>query len=343
MLKTIEKKIPKKVKKQKVLEELMKLMKSNEIIAIASLKGLRARQLQEIRKILRNNGIYLKVAKNTLFKKAIEECSNDLKNIEALGKYLSEQNAFIFSNGNPFELALILEKNKVYMEAKAGDIAQNDIIVPAGNTGMTPGPIISKFNALKIPVKIEEGSIWITKDTIVAKKGDIISPDLADILKRLNIKPIEVKMRIKALYFNGRILGEEELKLNIEEYHQMIKDAVRNAYVIAIDVALPIPEVMVQVITKAARIARKIAAEIATPEPGIIKETLAIANSRALMLAMKLMQINPELKIIEGITMPAAASAAPSAEAKPKEEKKKEEKKEKEEEEIAEGLASLFG
>ncbi|MCR6623230.1 MAG: 50S ribosomal protein L10 [Candidatus Verstraetearchaeota archaeon] len=342
MLKTIEKKIPKKVKKQKVLEELMELMKSNEIIAIASLKGLRARQLQEIRKILRDNGIHLKITKNTLFRKAIEECSKDLKNIESLEKYLSEQNAFIFSNGNPFELALILEKNKVYMEAKAGDIAQNDIVVPTGNTGMTPGPIISKFNALKIPVKIEEGSIWITKDTVVAKKGDIISPDLADILKRLNIKPIEVKMRIKALYFNGRILGEEELKLNIEEYRQMIKDAVRNAYIIAIDVALPIPEVMVQIITKAARIAKKVAAEVAAPEPGIIKETLAIANNRALMLAMKLMQINPELKI-EGITMPAAASAAPSAEAKPKEEKKKEEKKEKEEEEVAEGLASLFG
>jgi large subunit ribosomal protein L10 len=342
MLKTIEKKIPKKVKKQKVLEELMELMKSNEIIAIASLKGLRARQLQEIRKILRDNGIHLKITKNTLFRKAIEECSKDLKNIESLEKYLSEQNAFIFSNGNPFELALILEKNKVYMEAKAGDIAQNDIVVPTGNTGMTPGPIISKFNALKIPVKIEEGSIWITKDTVVAKKGDIINPDLADILKRLNIKPIEVKMRIKALYFNGRILGEEELKLNIEEYRQMIKDAVRNAYIIAIDVALPIPEVMVQIITKAARIAKKVAAEVAAPEPGIIKETLAIANNRALMLAMKLMQINPELKI-EGITMPAAASAAPSAEAKPKEEKKKEEKKEKEEEEVAEGLASLFG
>jgi ribosomal protein L12E/L44/L45/RPP1/RPP2 len=94
--------------------------------------------------------------------------------------------------------------------------------------------------------------------------------------------------------------------------------------------------------TKATRIAKKVAAEAAAPEPGIIKETLAIANNRALMLAMKLMQVNSELKI-EGITMPAAASAAPSAEAKPKEEKKKEEKKEKEEEEVAEGLASLFG
>jgi len=342
-LKPLEKRVPKKVKKQEILEELIKLLKSNEIVAIASLKGLRARQLQEIRKILRNNNIHLKIAKNTLFKKAIEKCSNDLENIEALEKYLSEQNAFIFSNGNPFELTLILEKNKVYMEAKAGDIAQNDIVVPSGNTGMTPGPIISKFNALKIPIKIEEGSIWITRDTVVAKKGDVISPDLADILKRLNIKPIEVKMRIKALYFNKRILEEEDIKLNIEEYSQTIKNAIRNAYAIAIYTALPIPEIMTQVITRAMKIAKKVAAEAAAPDPTILKETLLVANSRAVILAMKLMQTNSELKI-EGITMPAAVSAAPSAEAKPKEEKKKEEeKKEEEEEEVAEGLAALFG
>ncbi|MEM4482661.1 MAG: 50S ribosomal protein L10, partial [Candidatus Methanomethylicia archaeon] len=308
MLKTSIKKQPKSVRKQRILEELIQLIRSNEILAIASIRGLRTQQLQEIRKILRERGIHLKIAKNSLFKKALEKCEKKLENIEKLEAQLSDQNAFIFLNENPFTIITLLEKNKVYTEAKAGDIAQNDIIVPAGNTGMTPGPIISKLNALKIPIKIEEGSIWITKDTVVAKIGDVISQDLADILKRLNIKPIEVKLKLKSIYYKGRVLTGEELKLNIEEYRTSIINAVRSAFKLSIEAVIPTHETMQLIIMKATKIANKIAEETVIPIPELMPKAIASANTKAIILAQKLMQINPDIKI-EGIQSATVASS----------------------------------
>jgi large subunit ribosomal protein L10 len=62
------------------------------------------------------------------------------------------------------------EKNKTKMTAKAGDVAPNDIIVPAGNTGLPPGPAISELHDVGIRTKIDVGSVWIVNDATVVKK-----------------------------------------------------------------------------------------------------------------------------------------------------------------------------
>ncbi|MEM2136514.1 MAG: 50S ribosomal protein L10 [Candidatus Methanomethylicia archaeon] len=339
MLKIEGESLQKREKKLRLIEDTVKLIKSNKFIAIASIKGLRAQQLQEMRTILRKNNVDIKVTKNKIFQKAIEKCSKDLENLELLLDYLKDQNAFIFTNENPFIIQLILEKNKVFAEAKIGDIAQNDITIPAGNTGLSPGPIISKFNKLKIPIKIEEGSIWITKDTIVAKKGEKINPDLVDLLKRLNIKPMEIKLNTRVAYYNGRIISGDQLKINIEEYRQSIINAVRAAYALSISAIIPTNETIIPIITKAEKIAKSLAIEIVTPDPQIMKTTITMANNKAIILAQKLVQVNPNINI-EGLQ---SVTAAPTVEAKEKEEKGKKEEEKKEEEEVAEGLASLFG
>ncbi|MCS7097238.1 MAG: 50S ribosomal protein L10 [Candidatus Methanomethylicia archaeon] len=330
-----------KIRKQKILEELINLMSSNNVITIVDLRGVRASQLQEIRHMLRNNNINVKVSKNSLFIKALEKCKGYVKNSEDIIKYLKGQNAFIFAKENPFSILLLLEKNKVYTEAKAKDIAPNDIVVPAGNTGMSPGPIISKFNTFKIPIKIEEGSIWITKDTVVAKKGDVISQDLADLLKRLNIKPIEVKLNVKAMYFDGIVLSGDQLVVDINRYRQSIIDAVKIAHVLSIEAVIPIRETIIQIISRAVKIADVISSRTVIPDPNLIKRSLVNAKLKAMVVAQKIMDINPEIKI-EGIITP-LKTVSPPTEGKGKVVEEDKKKEEKEEEEIAEGLAALFG
>jgi len=182
--------------KAQVIKELKELIESHPVFAIAELTGIRAKQLQEMRKKFRDT-FKIKVAKNTLMKIALSQLSDKLPNIEKIFPYLTGSNAFIFTNINAFSLYSLLEKNKIPSFAAPGDIAQEDIVVPAGNTGITPGPILSKFSQLKIPTKIQEGSVWIAKDTVVAKAGDVISADLADLLMRLGIKPITVGLKVK--------------------------------------------------------------------------------------------------------------------------------------------------
>ncbi|MEM2673487.1 MAG: 50S ribosomal protein L10, partial [Candidatus Bathyarchaeia archaeon] len=155
--------------KSEKIEEIKGLLMKYHTLGIANLHKVRAPQLQEIRKNL--EGIaYLKVFKNTLVERALKEMGNK-PNLERLKEHMQGSNVYLFTNYNPFKLALILERSKVKVTAKAEDIATEDIIVPAGNTGLPPGPIISQLNAVGIPTRIEGGSVWISRDTIVARKG----------------------------------------------------------------------------------------------------------------------------------------------------------------------------
>ena len=322
-------------KKIAIVKELSELINSNNVIAIASLHNLRARQIQELRKTLSTIFI-LKVSKNALMKKAIDQCTKTKPRIKRLEEFLQGQNAFLFSNENPFLLAITLNKHKVLAEAKAGDKTPNDIIIPAGNTGITPGPLMSKFSAFKIPVKIEEGSIWVTKDTVAVKAGEKINPDLADLLKRLNIKPIEVKLSLKSAYYDGLIISTEELQIDLDKYRKDIVHAYKTALSLLIETSMITPESAPIIISKAVKIANYLAAEMAIPEPETLKHSIYLANSRAIALATKISQIHPELNLI----VPSAATPV-VASAEPKKEDKK--KKEEKEEEVAEGLAALFG
>ncbi len=142
--------------------------------------------------------VHMKVIKNTLMKLAIE--NNEGKpELKKLVEHLQGSNVFLFTNLNPFKLALLLEKGKVKTTAKAGDMAAFDVIVPAGNTGQPPGPIISQLNAVGLPTKIESGSVWISKDTLVVRKGEVISEKLASVLSKLGIKPVEAGLSRKLL------------------------------------------------------------------------------------------------------------------------------------------------
>jgi len=144
---------------QQVLEEksteveaIKDILKEYKSVGIASLKKVRASQLQELKKSMAGK-VYLRVLKNTLIKIAIDEMNQaELKKLE---EYLEGSNVFLFTDLNPFKLALMLERGKVKTTAKSGDVAAMDVVIPSGNTGQPPGPVISQLNAVGLPTRIE--------------------------------------------------------------------------------------------------------------------------------------------------------------------------------------------
>ena len=100
------------------------------------------------------------------------------------------------------------------MAAKGGDIAPNDLVIPAGNTGINPGPVLSEFKESKVPTKIDQGTIWVSKDTVVAKTGDSISQKLAALLSKLDIKPIEAGIAVNYAIAEGLEFKEKDLKIH---------------------------------------------------------------------------------------------------------------------------------
>jgi large subunit ribosomal protein L10 len=290
------------IKKRKVSREkqesvayLQSLFEKYPVFAIADLKGLKASQLQVLKKKFKDE-IEIHIAKNTLTKIALSNLSGKYKDMEAITKYLDGPNAFIFSKKNPFYMYLMFEKNKVASAASPGDIAPIDIMVTAGNTGMQPGPILSKFGASKIQTKMQDGTVWIAKDTVVAKKGDTISGDLADLLGKLGLKPILVGIKLRMGYDEGVIPGDV-LAINLDEYRVNVMGAVHQAFNLSINAVYPTKETVPLLIAKAYMEAKSVAVKSGSPLPEVMGDVLALAEQRGKAVAKAVKEKHPEINL----------------------------------------------
>ena len=231
------------LEKAEEVKEIKNFIQQYNVVGVASLQKVRAPQLQELRRKLEDSA-NLRVIKNTIMRRAIAECK-EKPGLEALEEHVTGSNIFLFTNLNPFKLALLLHKSRVKTTAKAGDTAAHDVIVPAGNTGLPPGPIISQFTAVGLPTRMEAGSVWITHDTQVAKKGQTIEARLASVLSKLGLKPVEAGLTLKAVFDDGLIITEEQLRLNLEEVRRDVEEANALALNLSLNTAFPTPENMI--------------------------------------------------------------------------------------------------
>ena len=273
------------LQKARQVEEIKKLLSQYRVIGIASLEKVRAAQLQELKRKLEKE-VVMKVFKNTLVKRAIDELGDP--KLKKLEEYLTGPNIFLFTNMNPFKLSILLEKNKVRAIAKAGDKASFDVVVPAGNTGLSPGPVISQFSTVGIPTRIESGSVWVNKDTLVCRKGEVISLQLANILSKLGIKAVEIGLSLKVVYDDGYIITEEDLVVDLDEIRKSIEEAHSYAFNLSINAAIPIPENVGLLLQKAHQEAYFLAVNAAVPIKETIGDLLRKAHAEALALSQKI-------------------------------------------------------
>jgi large subunit ribosomal protein L10 len=262
--------------------EITELIQQYRVIGVASLQKVRAPQLQEFKRNLSDKAL-MRVMKNTLVRMAIENCK-DKPELEKLVDYLQGSNIYIFTDLNPFKLALMLEHGKVKTTAKSGDIAAFDVIVPAGNTGQPPGPIISQLNAAGLPTRIESGSVWISKDTLVVRKGEAISERLASVLSKLGIKPVETGLALTFAFDDGMILTQDQLKTDIDAVKRDVENTCAEALALSLGIAYPTKDNTATLLQIAQREAYALSINGAIPT----KETLAdlIRKAHTQMLAL---------------------------------------------------------
>ena len=276
--------------KAEEVQEIKTLLQQYKAVGVASLQKVRAAQLQELRRKLEKSA-YLRVVKNTIIKRAIAECK-DKPGLENLEESLGGSNMFLFTNLNPFKLVLLLEKSRVKTTARAGDVAAFDVIIPAGTTGLPPGPIISQFTAVGLPTRIEAGSVWVSRETMVAKKGDVMTARIASVLSKLGIKPVEVGLTLKAVYDEGLILTEEQLRLDLGEVRRSIEEAHAYAFNLSLKAAYPLPENIIPLLQIVHREAYSLALNAGIPTRDTIVDLLRKAHTEMLSLSARLATVN---------------------------------------------------
>ena len=325
-------------KKEKVAD-LENLTNSHEIVGIVNLADIPAPQLQTMRKSLSGKAI-LKMSRKNFIKIALENVGKE--NIEGLSDYLEGQPAMVFTEMNPFKLFKILEDSKTEAPAKAGSIAPADIVVPAGDTSFPPGPILGELQQAGIPAKIDKGSIVVQEDAVVVEEGEPVPKNVADVLTKLEIYPMEVGIDLLAVYEDNTIYTADVLKIDEEETKTSIASAYQSAINLSVFAGILNSESAPLLIQKAARDAMNLAINANILTSKTTDQILSKAYAQMLAIASQLSDDALDDELREKLSSQPQA-AAPAEEAVEEVEEEEEEEEEDAEVSAAAGLGALFG
>ena len=245
--------------KKTFVEKIVQKIKEYPVVAIVNFQNLPAPQLQKMRALLLKNEVQMIMTRKKLLELALQNSGKE--NIEQLKDKIKGMPALLFSKSNPFTLYKNIQKNKSEAPAKAGQIAPKEVVVKAGPTNFAPGPIISELASVGIKTKVEDGKLAIIDDVVVAKEGDEISQKLAETLKRLDIKPMEIGLDLVAVWENGLVFDAKQLFIDEAEYMGKLTTAAQWAMNLAVEAAVTTPETTELLLQKAFRDAKALALE----------------------------------------------------------------------------------
>jgi len=277
-------------RKTQMYQQLQELPKKYNVVAIIKMKKVRSTQILPLRKVLKGDVEFVAI-KDKVAQKALN--SIDIPGIKKIADQLEGQCMFLFTNMSPFKLNVLLAKNKVMMAARGGDIASIDIVVPAKNTGIAPGPMLTEFKEAGIPTKIDQGTIWIAKDSTPVLKGEAINEKLASILGKLDIKPVEAGISLYSALEEGTTYAEEEMIVDVEKIRTQFGQAHQEAVSLSIEAAYITSDNIAQILSKAAQHARSLSIESGFMTDETKEQILQKANAQARAVASQAKEYTP--------------------------------------------------
>jgi len=272
-------------------QQLQELPKRYNVIALVRMEKVRSSQLLPLRKKFKGEVEILSI-KDKVAQKALAGLK--IPSIEKMLDKLVGQCVLMFTNMSPFKLNILLGKNKIMLPARGGDVASIDVVIKAGNTGITPGPILTDFKEAGIATKIDQGTIWITKDSTPAKKGGVISAKLATLLSKLDVKPVEAGISLDTAIADGILYAKDEMAIDVEKYRNAFAQAYQEALSLSIEIGYVTKENIIPLLSKASQGAKSLAIEAVYLTDETKEQVLQKAHAQARALAAKAKNYTPE-------------------------------------------------
>jgi len=266
--------------KQKEINDIYNKLINYKTVGLVDIKGLPAQQFHELRKKLREK-MEIIVVRKVILKYAFELAKSKMPNIEQLYSKIGEMPALILSNENPFKISKAFSENMAPTFAKPGQLAPEDIEIQEGPTPFTPGPMIAELQALGLKTKVEGGKLVVIKKTTITKKGMPISQGVADLLVKLDIKPMLVGFNFTGAWEDKFIYDKDVLKFNIKDYMDNLAIAASNAFMLSLGLPYPTKENINILISKAYKEAKILGLDKNIISKEILPELMYKAQAQA--------------------------------------------------------------
>ena len=216
------------------VKKLTDLFTSKKVVGIVEIGGIPAPQMQQMRSNLHGT-TNIRSAKNSLLFRALDEAEKQIKGISGLKELITGQTAVIATDMNPFKLFGQIKTTRTMAPARGGETAAHDIMVKAGDTPFKPGPVVGELQKVGIPAAIQEGKVIIKNDKVIVPEGEKIPKDVAQMLTRLEIYPVEIGMTLHAVFEDGSIFKPDVLDIDVDVFIGRMSQASSNAFNLAIE------------------------------------------------------------------------------------------------------------
>jgi len=226
-----------KDRKYTLAEELAEHFGNYSKLFLVDVDNVGSNQLHQIRIALRGKAI-IYCGKNTQMRRVIRELEKENPMLERVRNVLKLNLAIVFTNDNLSEIRDVIVNNKVAAPARAGQLAQCNVVVPAGNTGMEP-TMTSFLQALNIPSKITKGSIEILSPVELIMQGDKVEASQCALLEKLGIKPFSYGLVVKHVYDDGAMYDPAVLDITEEAILASFAAGIKNIAAVSIVTGVP--------------------------------------------------------------------------------------------------------
>jgi len=224
-------------RKQAYFAKLAKLLEEYPKIMIVGADNVGSNQMQRIRKSLRGKAVIL-MGKNTMVRKAIRGAAEANPKLNAILPTIRGNVGLVFAKDDLSAIKKTILENRVAAPAKVGAIAPNDVIVPAGPTGMEPTQT-SFLQALNIQSKIVKGQVEIINDVKLIVTGQKVGSSESTLLAKLSIKPFQYGLQILTIYDEGSLYEASVLDMTDDIILDKFKNGLQNVASVALALRIP--------------------------------------------------------------------------------------------------------
>lgn len=262
--------------KQSEVARLEQLAKKYPVVAVADLSGFPA-NLHGALKVKLAGKAVLTVSKRKVIQRALQNAGVD----DSITKDLKGSTAVLFSQINPFELYALVKQSSGKVAAKEGQIAPEDLIIPAGDTGLPPGPALSDLKGAGLNVRVQGATIAVMEDKVVTKKGEAITAPVVNVLGKFGIKPIKLRLNVTNVLEGKELFAASTLDIDEEAVFAQFMKAEQQAFNLAVNASIFTEKSTPVIITKAFREAKQVALDSNFLTEVTVGEILAKAERAA--------------------------------------------------------------
>lgn len=263
------------------VEKLAGLINNYPVIGIVDMTSFPSRQLVLMKKVLKDKAL-LKIAKKSFIIRAIEKSGR-----KELINHIAGQPALLLTRENPFVIAKLISDNRAKAGARPNAVMPNDVSIAAGETSFSPGPIVGELQKAGIKAAIERGKVVIKEDSVIAKAGERVDAKKAEIINKLGLEPIELKLRLIAAWENNFVFGESALGITAQQVMEWLKNASASTLNFTFNIGYPTKYNIKFFVQKAFRSTKAVALKANYACDATVKELLAKAEAQAKALQEK--------------------------------------------------------